>query len=614
VLGLCLQGPSGATPYPELTCAENAQARDACGLVTDLESDGGFVVGVMERSINGVPRAQPFKILSAGTPASPLLDRLRNAPGPLSDMALSYDRAFVVNSSSGSPVLTRVDSTDLTPMGLTPFATALYTHPLVSTVNSPTLMRLDGPCGAAEACGDGFQCVMGLCERPGGFGFETSVVVSPDPGAFSDPADRRPDGSLALRLFNQEKAGADDVFWLNRDAAGLAYDVQPWRSGEGYAVEGSMVAWLEMLERTAAGQPRRVRLNVIDLAGCRGRAGCVDTPRYLTSVEGDATLQAGVFSPLTLNLAKPDAVHPTIDSNSALRVQIGGGQVFVYNAEPDGGTVDSAFGAKMFDVNGYCAVPANNCAKVNPNGLQNVGTATLLDGCGAAYVSELTLGCVYREGGRLRVALAERTSGDHAWSTATVTVFDTTNVSADLFATLPRGGQPTGFWLVDRMPSSASGVPPGGFPDDPSSRFVWGAEFEESEVSGLTTWSIYVLDPGRDGGWNDGIWQGGAISGNEESVTRLHRRIDLGGHGLGVSRFLNDGRIVFADSNLTLQPEIMRLSLRTGNLERLTDDDGVQIQPATLSTGAILYVDERYKTTALGTYLDRTGFTMRGLP
>ena len=152
-------------------------------------------------------------------------------------------------------------------------------------------------------------------------------------------------------------------------------------------------------------------------------------------------------------------------------------------------------------------------------------------------------------------------------------------------------------------------------PPDPRTRFVWGLELKETEVSGLNSWGIYVLEPGRDGGWNDGSGSPGlGKSGNEESITLLHRRIDIGDHGLGVSRYLNDARIVFADSNLTLQPEILRLSLRTGNLERLTDDDGVQIQPATLSTGAIMYVDERYKTTALGTYLDRTGFTVRGLP
>jgi hypothetical protein len=353
-------------------------------------------------------------------------------------------------------------------------------------------------------------------------------------------------------------------------------------------------------------------LNVIDLAGCLGRPGCVDTARYLTSVAGDATLQAGVFTPQTFNLVNAAANHPTVAGNSALRVQIGGGQVFVYSAAPDAGTAASPFGAKVFDASGYCAVPAENCVKVNPNNAQNVGSATLLDGCGAAYVSNLTIGCIYRESGRLRIATAERATGDHVWTSATVTVFDTTGVTGDLFASLPGEGLPTGFWLVDRLPSSAGG--PAQVPPDPGTRFVWGVELKETEVSGLNSWGIYLLEPGRDGGWNDGPWAAVGITGNEESVALLHRRIDLDDHGLGVSRFLNDGRIVFADSNLTLQPEIMRLSLRTGNLERLTDDDGVQIQPATLSTGSIMYVDERYKTTALGTYLDRTGFTVRGLP
>ena len=103
---------------------------------------------------------------------------------------------------------------------------------------------------------------------------------------------------------------------------------------------------------------------------------------------------------------------------------------------------------------------------------------------------------------------------------------------------------------------------------------------------------------------DDRLW------GNEDDFYQpLYTRT---GDDLGRPTVLN-GQLVFADESLTQQPEILRIRLSDGKLDRVTSDDAIQHHPA-LSPRGIFYVDHRYTATASGEYIFPPAITFRSHP
>ena len=107
---------------------------------------------------------------------------------------------------------------------------------------------------------------------------------------------------------------------------------------------------------------------------------------------------------------------------------------------------------------------------------------------------------------------------------------------------------------------------------------------------------LYRITAGDDGMWET----------DDDGFQPLYART---GENLGPAAVL-DGQLVFADESLTQQPEILRIRLFDGRLDRLTIDDAGQRHPA-ISPRGIFFVDERYTTTAQGAYIFPPAITLR---
>lgn len=128
------------------------------------------------------------------------------------------------------------------------------------------------------------------------------------------------------------------------------------------------------------------------------------------------------------------------------------------------------------------------------------------------------------------------------------------------------------------------------------------------ELSDGDIGTIALIEKGADGRWGH---QADATPNNVESsvinddeVSIVYTRLgdDLGGLAIGRDA------LVFADQRNTNQPEILRLSLANGSIQRLTESDRRQTHPAVTDDG-VYFVDDRYSSTAGGYPLVMPGIT-----
>jgi hypothetical protein len=128
------------------------------------------------------------------------------------------------------------------------------------------------------------------------------------------------------------------------------------------------------------------------------------------------------------------------------------------------------------------------------------------------------------------------------------------------------------------------------------------------ELSDGDIGTIALIEKGADGIWGhqaDATPNNGESSVvNDDEVSIIYTRLgeDLGGLALGRDA------LVFADQRNTNQPEIMRLSLGNGSIQRLTESDRRQTHPAITDEG-VYFVDDRYSDTAGGNPLVMPGIT-----
>ena len=76
---------------------------------------------------------------------------------------------------------------------------------------------------------------------------------------------------------------------------------------------------------------------------------------------------------------------------------------------------------------------------------------------------------------------------------------------------------------------------------------------------------------------------------------------------------MNQDSLVFADIGQTFQPEILRVSLDTLDLQRETINDQVQSYPA-LTRDQLFFIDYRYSSTAQGNGILNPLITTKHVP
>lgn len=413
-------------------------------------------------------------------------------------------------------------------------------------------------------------------------GLGASATVSrhhPRPmGSWTAFVAERADGRPGLSLIGRDRPElTDDItLVLPPNAAAHAADIQPWPNGRGFATAGTLLGFTEVL--TTANNQARARLTVIDtgVLCAAGQAGC--TAFRACTVDGATCRDFKQISAETVTLTGALAVLPA--GRVPLDVALSGGQVMLHTTQGLGANVFSYL-LRDFALNttySNLATPIRG-ADVAANRITQCDAAGFLAMGGADR-----LACLNRIAGNApwEVRLVARANAQTGWNSAatTLTLFNTN----DAQRLSPLGnGQPSEVFIVDDRTlvlESVVGTGPG-------------QSFPLLRIS---------TAPGQ------------TLGGNADEYALLFQRVDVQHLGLGRVVLAPPDRLVFADSLLTLQPEIFRISAHEGGLERLTYDDAVQVEPGASSSGVITFLDHRYTTTAQGGYLPRPAFTVRGLP
>ena len=394
-----------------------------------------------------------------------------------------------------------------------------------------------------------------------------------------------PDGWVAYTRLSGD-AAENGLFLMKKDdGSGLqktlkfpshanaqGFNVQPWTSGVGYATRGTRLAWVEVL--TASGGQQRLRLTVVNTAGCvAGVAGC--TTLSFTSLDG-LTVRFEVVYAATITVG---ATLPTFADTGRASFDVALSTTAVMVNSRSGPTVvgvNSSLSYFLRDLNLGQSLDGRVLAT----------RVTGLGMCQVAALSETRLACLNKVGGTWSVSISSRAGVGTAWNAVSVTTKTIGNPAENspfALGLLAPGGSPHDVFIIDDRTIAL----------ESTIGSAAGQSFALVRITPTPPNSLLV---------------------GPYDYALIHQRVDLGSHGLGRMSQGSGDRLTFADSVLTLQPEIMRIGVKKGVLERLTYSDAAQLQPAVDSSGAVIWIDERYHLTGQGAYFPRTAFTVRGLP
>lgn len=394
----------------------------------------------------------------------------------------------------------------------------------------------------------------------------------------------RANGRPGLALLGNDPGGGAEpvVLSLPAHAQANAGDVQPWTEGRGFATSGTVLAWAEVL--TAVNNVPRFRLTAIDTAVlcAAGDAGC--TPYRACTADG---LTCRDFKQLSADTVSLGAAPPAaVAGHYPLDVAVNGSQVMLHATQALWAGALQYF---MRDfVNNRTHSNVNAASQIRGADASAAGRLTQCDAVGFATRGagngvEDRIGCLNRLGnGTWEFRLVVRASQATNWNSATPTSTVFANNAITHLGVLGNGTASEVFLIDERTVVLESAIGGG---------------------AGLTQPLLRLSTA-----------PGNTLGGASDEYTLLYQRGDVAGLGLGRTVLSPPNRLVFADTLLSLQAEIMRLDVVDGALERLTNDEAVQVQPGANSSGMLFYVDHRYFLTAQGGYRARPALTMRGLP
>lgn len=394
----------------------------------------------------------------------------------------------------------------------------------------------------------------------------------------------RANGRPGLALFGNEVAGSPVTFALALPAHAQANagDVQPWNEGRGFATFGTVLAWAEVLTAAANNAPR-FRLTVIDtgVLCAAGEAGC--TPYRACTADG---LTCRDFKQLSAEtIAVGGVPQVALPAHFPIDVAVNGSQVMLHATQALGGTALQYFMRDFVNNRTHSSLNAQSQLR----GAGAAGEAlTQCDAAGfasrgVANAIEDRIGCLNRlANGTWEFRLLIRASQATNWNSAAVASTLFANNAATHLGLLGNGTASEVFLIDDRTVVLESALGGG---------------------AGLTQPLLRLSTP-----------PGNTLGGQADEYALLYQRGDIAGLGLGRTVLAPPNRLVFADTLLSMQAEIMRLDVLEGTLERLTNDEAVQVQPGVSTSGLLVYVDHRYFLTAQGGYRARPSFTVRGLP